>query len=358
MRNALPAAIACALALATATLAGATATASEPTYDYWPRWSPDGKRILFDRDGTAIVMDASGRRPRRLPGSLPGDVAGDGRVVLLEQHPGGAHLVVMRHDGSGRRVVTRGRDDDTSPHWSPDGRTILFERRGRGQDVWSVGGDGRRLRRLTTDRRSSLGDTTQPWGPDGRRFAYEGCGPRCGEVHVLDAAGRTRPRHVTPAQRNESATWSPRGSLIAYLSGGDSLADPPVTAELYVVNADGTGRTNASRARSRRLLLDRDGRELSWSPDGRSIVFAAARSGVANGPSELWVVRRDGTHARRLLRGEARRGADDHVPAWSPDGRLIAFARIAGGGADDAPLAASIYTVRPDGSRLRRLTGA
>jgi TolB protein len=72
--------------------------------------------------------------------------------------------------------------------------------------------------------------------------------------------------------------------------------------------------------------------EPAWSPDGTEIAFASRREGTAH----IYVMKADGTGARRLTSGKL---ADDH-PAWSPDGRQILFAREgalfaapAGGGA-------------------------
>ncbi|MDQ3823453.1 MAG: hypothetical protein M3321_09460 [Actinomycetota bacterium] len=198
--------------------------------------------------------------------------------------------------------------------------------------------------------------SNEPWAPDSRRFVYEACRVRCVAIAVRDSAGRGRPLYLTRPAKSESPTWSPRGTHIAFVGGGDTDAAPPISANVYVVSSDGSGRANVSRARSRRLFFDADGRELSWSPDGRWLVFSAASAGRPDGPSALWVVRRDGTDFRPLLRGAARVGADDHAPAWSPDGRRIAFARIVGAEDEDAPLSSSIYTVAPNGSGLRRLT--
>ncbi|MDQ3823452.1 MAG: hypothetical protein M3321_09455 [Actinomycetota bacterium] len=117
MRLVSPVVSLCALVLVVAALAGATDRQSDPPLDYWPQWSPDGRRLLFERDGTPVLMNMRDRSLRRLPGSLPADVARDGRIVLLERDPLGADLLVVRPNGSGSRLVTRGRGDDTSPHW-------------------------------------------------------------------------------------------------------------------------------------------------------------------------------------------------------------------------------------------------
>ncbi len=82
----------------------------------------------------------------------------------------------------------------------------------------------------------------------------------------------------------------------------------------------------------------------SWSPDRRHVAFISARRGDA----DVYVMNADGTGVRRLA-GAARRGSDELYPAWSPDGRLIAFSSAHDG-------SGHVYVVRADGSGLRRLT--
>jgi dipeptidyl aminopeptidase/acylaminoacyl peptidase len=76
------------------------------------------------------------------------------------------------------------------------------------------------------------------------------------------------------------------------------------------MNADG----------SRKRVLTRDAWQgPAWSPDGRKIAFVSARDG--NG--EIYAVNADGSGKQRLTRN----AAHDFAPAWSPDGGKIAFSR-------------------------------
>jgi TolB protein len=142
------------------------------------------------------------------------------------------------------------------------------------------------------------------WSADGK-LAYV----RDGVVH----AGAHRFRGETPA-------WSPDGRRLAFVRRSSTSWD------LWVARADGGG--------ARRIV--RDAVEPAWSRDG-TIAFASNRV-VDN--QEIWSVRADGTRLRRLTRSLR----DDAWPAFSPDGRTIAYTHDG-----------EIWTMRADGSRRRRL---
>ena len=102
----------------------------------------------------------------------------------------------------------------------------------------------------------------------------------------------------------------------------------------------------------RQLTFDlHDDGQPTWSPDGSEIVFVhqmfspeEEQMGLSN--HDLWMMRANGSHQRAVTVNPF----DDHEPNWSPDGRKIAFTTNPSGNSD-------VYTIRPDGSHLRRLTG-
>ena len=137
--------------------------------------------------------------------------------------------------------------------------------------------------------------------------------------------------------------WS-RDGRIAFQS--DRLTkDGQDGSAILVMNEDGSGQTTVS-----------DNRDFgpAWSPDGKRIAFASSRDPewdsfvCCGGPSELYVTNANGSRARRLTRTSAY----ELDPAWSPDGQKLAFARGNGLGRSD------IYVVNANGSGAKRLARA
>src|SRR5919206_2205315 len=121
----------------------------------------------------------------------------------------------------------------------------------------------------------------------------------------------------------------------------DAFAAGTYTQQIYVMNADGSRVRLLTRARSGAAAP-------AWSPDGRKIAFtigARATSTPADDPGKIYVMKRNGTARRNLTRT----AVGNSAPAWSPDGRRIAFARQSG-------TSSEIYVMNADGSGQKKLT--
>jgi Tol biopolymer transport system component len=201
-------------------------------------YSPDGKRIVFVAGGvvgTLSVMraDGSGAKPlgsAGLIGSCPRFSPGGGRIAYRAGEFG--EIWVINADGTGRRRISGSSTDyDQCPSWSPDGRSLTFVRyKGFSDaDVWVMRADGRGAKQLTTD-----GDTktSAAWSPNGRSIAYD----RGGNIWVMRADGRAQ-RPITDTVEHETEPiWSPRSDRIAY-----ARSNGPVF-ELWITTLRGSAR--------------------------------------------------------------------------------------------------------------------
>ena len=165
--------------------------------------------------------------------------------------------------------------------------------------------DGSRKRNLTRDRAS---DDLPTWSPDGRRIAFlHGRGRGRGQLYVVNADGsglRNLGRIAGPALFASQLVWSPDGRTIYF--------------GRYLVSTDGSG---ARKLPYIPLIA-------VWSPDGRQIAFVGNKlrnpppgGGPRKANSDIYVMNADGSGTRRLTHN----AGYDGEPAWSPDGRKIAF---------------------------------
>ncbi|MFA6165323.1 MAG: hypothetical protein WC700_01815 [Gemmatimonadaceae bacterium] len=113
-------------------------------------------------------------------------------------------------------------------------------------------------------------------------------------------------------------------------------------SEIYVVRPDGTGLRRLTRDLYNDLYAH-------WSPDGRHIVFSRSRQpSTGDHAFDITLMNADGGQMRRLLQG----GGSAAWPRWSPDGRRIAFQRT------DAGVGPRIYVMNADGTDVRLVTAA
>ncbi len=113
---------------------------------------------------------------------------------------------------------------------------------------------------------------------------------------------------------------------------------------IFTIRPDGTGVVQVTHRG--RDVLDT---EPDWSPDGRWIAFARVARPEITGTGSLFKVRANGTHLTRLTLDPCS-ACPDEDPVWSPDGRWIAFTRI-----NDRTGIESVFRMRADGSHVRQL---
>ena len=216
---------------------GKVLSAPEPvttpsSYSGWAVFAPDGKRIAYVRRLISSKL-------YRVPFDLNRDVqvnrkvqltAGEQRVREPDMSPDGQWIVVriqdpqedlalLRPDGSDLHRLTNDRFSDRSPHWSPDGRQIVFMSNRSGRfELWSIRPEGNGLRQLTT-----TGNVSSAWAPDGTLMGY----PDDGKAMVLDPPGRPVSDWGLPAGFIPLA-WSPGSRAVVGRIRADALGRSPL----------------------------------------------------------------------------------------------------------------------------------
>ena len=216
-----------------------------------------------------------------------------------------SHLWMRPYRGGRARQLTRGSVRDGSPAISPDGRWLAFVRSPVGVEdaagqAWVLPLDGGEPWRLTS---LKFGVSSAHWSPDGTRLA------------LVAPSGDNR---FIVGEEKKGKT--PRARRITRLDFRDDESGHVVRrAHLWVMpfRAGATPRQLTSG--------DLDVLHPAWAPDGRRIAFAADRGPDANiSPrSQIWSVVADAAKPR--IRELVSLAGDADRPAFSPDGRRLAF---------------------------------
>jgi YD repeat-containing protein len=271
--------------------------------DDYPRWSPNGSKIVFQSD-------------RDNPDT------------------GFFDIYVMNADGSGQTRLTTDPNDDSAAVWSPDGSKIAFQsaRNGVNYQIYVMNADGSGQMEIsentgidtgidtgngngnvggnhTRNGNNNVGSNGQPaWSPDGAKIAFtsDRDDPGVPAIYVMNANGpnQTRLTFDYGGARDEQPAWSPNGAKLAFVSTRNSTLETwqetdddgnvitksnlHVNKEIYVMNANGSNQVRLTNT------LENDD-SPAWSGDGTRIVFRSDRERDCCDPNaQVWMMNPDG----------------------------------------------------------------
>jgi len=250
----------------------------------WPTFSPDAEQIAFAWDG---------ERQDNL----------DIYVKII----GSAEV----------RRLTTDAARDLAPSWSPDGKAIAFIREHPEGSfihlVSALGGTDRRLSGVPVS--DSLA-----WSPDGRYIAaprYDPSHPAIDRAICLIPAEGGELRTLVSEGINSDPAFSPDGHRVAYISCVDAKLPNGCAVDLLELDA-AYAVTGPPRRLTRDLFFSSGG--LTWSRDGRSLIYAAAEARL----SYLWRVGIEANQAPQRLEVA---GMNANWPATSRARDRLVFSR-------------------------------
>lgn len=186
----------------------------------------------------------------------------------------------------------------------------------------------------------SASEPVEPVEPD-RTPAIAFASDRDGDNEIyLRAADGTVTQLTKNRHDDHGPVWSPSGRRIAFVSNRDG--DP----EIFTMNADGSRVRQLTRNSTTAEGGPAIDAEPAWSPNGRRIAFTSTRDG---GEAEIYVMTSGGAEQTRLTTTDP--WVMDHGPDWSPNGKEIAFSsnRVSYENTE-------IYRMRANGTRVLRVT--
>lgn len=314
-----------------------------------PAWSSDGKRVLYyetDETGAYLAKGGNSRTElvsadiatgERLQYTASNEVKlspqwlPDGKISYAVRGSANAGLRIRYPD---RRVVTIVPGLIRHPSWSADGKQVVYER---------ILHPGRTEHLIPTVSRDPefellLSEPFPSFSPDGKKLLYSQYGNNGTSVgnttiEMMNADGSEKhPIFHKEGTSAFDAVWSPAGDLIAFCVGRYFRAAGLPSAQIALMKPDGSEYREIAEEGFNNGFP-------SWSPDGKRLVYKRGKQLVILTIADAKITPlTDGSHY-------------DNFPQWSPKGDAIMFTTDRDGDFE-------LYTIRPDGTGVRRITNS
>jgi TolB protein len=263
------------------------------------------RRTALLAAGTLVLLVGAPAAGATFPGS-------NGKIAFESSQSGTSQIYTMDPDGSNVVRLTTGAGEDHAPSWSPNGKTVVFDRTtDAATDIYTINADGTGERRLTTSGVASVGT----WSPDGSRIAFTQSNGPNGQMDIftMNADGSNIVNMTNTLASEDKPSWSPNGARLAFMS------DRAGVTQIFTANPDGTGVTQLTTA------LQGDNEDPDWSPDGSRIAFMSNRDSASLGTFfQIYTMDAVGAGAVRV----SSEPLDAELPSWSPDGAKLLFTSL------------------------------
>lgn len=226
-------------------------------------------------------------------------------------------------EGGDPIVMTAPKMSSSHPRWSPDGKYLAFlSKRGEGKtQVWLLNRMGGEAEQLT----ETIQDVDDfAWSPDSKRMVLVLQDPSPEEIQEAKAKEKEKPGGESKDNEGKSGTpKTPRPLVIdRYRFKTDTIGylDRRRT-HLYVLDIAGKKVTQVTSG-------DFDDEQPAWSPDGKLLAFTSNRSTPdpdRTYNSDIWVVAADNGDKGAHLTQVTTNPGEDAEPSWSPDGQWITY---------------------------------
>jgi TolB protein len=220
-------------------------------------------------------------------------------------------IYAMDFDGANAYKVSNNSSQNILPAWSPSGGQIAYTSFMRNNpDLYVASAGGGRPNKLSSQRGMNTGAS---WSPDGRQIALTLSKDGNPEIYVINASDGSIVRRITNDKAiDTSPAWSPDGSQLAFVSdrnGGPQIfVVPAAGGTAHQVSFNGSYNTTPT-----------------WSPrPGKHIIAYTTRDG---GTYDIVALDLDAKATIRVTQNEG----SNEEPAFSPNGRAVAFARAGQG---------------------------
>ena len=321
-----------------------------PEWDVAPAWSPDGREIAFhrsEREGGSGIFTVS---PLGGPERLVTELGGIGLAYWwptprfttqqFSWSPDGKWLahagisLISAATGEKRRLTSPPKGIwDAYPAFSRDGQFLAFVRGSpNAHDLYVVSATGGEPRLVLSQAQVIFGLC---WTADGREIVYSSAKSEWDEAGLwrVSVSGGPARRLAEGSEQAWAPSISPQGTRLAFTRR---------TSDTNIWEVRAPGDDGLQEPATKLIASTRMDAVPAFSPDGKKIAFASYRSGTP----QVWVCNRDGSNANPLT-SFPEPGAG--LPNWSPDGRHIAFDSSVGGSWD-------VYVIAAHGGAPRQLT--